>query len=322
MEYQQGMRRLRVEQSYRRPAPGADRSSASAHEGRDDFELGASQWLISQDGTRLVGRNGTGADTFRFSPDRRSAPQGVPVNSDLLQAAQLGDLLYVTLAGQILALDTRKLGDDEADVVWQAYPAGRFLAASTRPSAMARVWSRRTSPSVYHLTWSERKRAPGLAAMMIGGLGPVTPYGVVLQEQRQLRLADPLTGETIWARTDIPAGCELFGDDDLVLAASVQEGQVYVIDARDGELVGRRKLPPTPWLLTSGRNVCHVIENPASKDAKKVLRIVDVVSGEELFVAKYNDTVRMTTLEPNLVAVVEAPDRAALAKVAAAALAA
>jgi hypothetical protein len=42
--------------------------------------------------------------------------------------------------------------------------------------------------------------------------------------------------------------------------------------------------------------------------------VVDAVSGEKLFEADYGPLVRMTTLEPNLVAVVEPPDRQALAR--------
>jgi outer membrane protein assembly factor BamB len=246
---------------------------------------------------------------FHWSTEQNSPIRRAGGNSDRVQAAQLGDLLFVSMSGQILALDSRQLRDDDNDseAMWQAFPGGRFPVIAPRNV-------RRTAPTLYHTTWSERKRLPAPAGMPVGGIGPVSPNGVVLQEQQQLRLADPISGETLWARTDIPAGCELFGDDEVVLAASIEDGTVYVISMDDGQILDRRPLPSTPWMLTTGRNVCTVTDTQANHVAKTSLRIVDVVSGKELFNADYNSGVRMTTLEPNWVAVASPPDRSQMSQ--------
>ncbi len=278
-EYQLGLRKLRLEQI-------------------DGPNLGPSQWLIAQDGSRLIGRDAMGQDVFRFNTSRSSAMRRFAGNADLVQAAQLGDLLYVTLGGQVVALDSRERGeDDDSNIVWQSNPAGQF-------PIMVQRTNRRNGPSVYH-PWSQRRRVPGSAGGLVAALGPATPNGVVFQDQQRLRCVDPVSGETLWSRSDVPVGCELFGDDEFVLAANPEEEIVYVIKMSDGEMVERRTLPEIPWLLTAGRHVAQLLDTGAGPQARKTLRIVDAVSGDKVFEAEYDPAVRMATLEPNAIAVVE-----------------
>ena len=278
-EYQLGLRRLRVEQM---GGPAC----------------GPSQWLIAQDGSRLIGRNAAGQDVFRFDASRRSAMQRFVGNSELVQAAQLGDLLYVTLGGQVVAIDTRQRGENgESDVIWQSSQAARF--PTNVPPAV-----RRNGRSIYH-PWSQRKRLPGAAGGLIASLGPATHSGIVFQDRQLLRCVDPLQGETLWSRSDVPVGCELFGDDEYVLAADLEKSILDVIRMSDGGLAERRPLPETPWLLTAGRNIAQLVGTKDSQQPRKTLRIVDAVSGEKLFEADFDPAVRMTTLEPSYIAVVE-----------------
>lgn len=279
VEYQLALRMLNLEQT-----PGT--------------QFGPEQLFVAQDNSRLIGRNGDGTDVFRFNAARGSAMRGFPGNSDMVEAAQLGDLLFVALGGQMLALDTREMGErSNADVVWQAYPAGRYAIAPQRTS-------RRAGRPIYH-TSSQRKRVPASAGVFLAGLGPVTADGVVFQEQQQLRCVDPVSGETLWSRTDVPQGCELFGDDQFVFAANVEEAALYVIRMSDGRLVERRELPETPWLITAGRNVAQLLDTRIDNQARKTIRIVDAATGESRFEAEYDSAVCMTTLEPDTVAVVE-----------------
>jgi outer membrane protein assembly factor BamB len=281
VEFQTGLRLLRVEQNRR-------------------SGLGLSQWLITQDGNRLIGRDSMGADLFRYGGGRGRASNRLPGKIDWIQAAQLGDILYATFGGQIVALDSRASGVDRSDrVLWRAYPAGRY------PVVPARM-PRRGTQNFYH-SWSERRRVSNPARMLVGGLGPVSTAGVVLQEQDQLRRVDPLTGETLWSRTDIPPGCELFGDDELLLAADAVASSVHVIRMVDGELVDRHSVPTTSWLLTAGRNVARLTDTRTERGPRKTFRITDTVSDETLFNADYAASVRMATIEPNLIAIVEPP---------------
>jgi outer membrane protein assembly factor BamB len=286
-EVQLGLRRLRVEQI---GCPS----------------LGTPQWFIAQDASRLVGRNGSGQDLFHWLANRDPSSRRFNVSAESVQAAQLGDLMYLTLGSQIIALDSRQSGGDtDAGVLWQAFPAGRF------PIALAA--SGRGGKSIYHES-AGRGRPVGPNSSLMCVLGPATPAGVVVAEQRQLRCFDPVNGETLWTRTDIPARCELFGDDEYVLAASMEEGSIYVINMADGQLVDRRDLPGTSWLITAGRNIAQFSETPGSQGRRKTIRVLDVVSGAEKYVGEYKSGVRTTTMEPNSIAVVEPPDRLQMAR--------
>ena len=103
----------------------------------------------------------------------------------------------------------------------------------------------------------------------MAGLGPVTPNGIVFQEQQLLRCVDPLSGETLWLCDDVPMGSELFGDGNFLVAANVDEGKTQVIDMVDGELVATRDLPAIPWLLTAGRNVAQLLDETIDANPRK-----------------------------------------------------
>ena len=49
---------------------------------------------------------------------------------------------------------------------------------------------------------------------LIGVIGPISSLGVVFQDQRRLMCVDPISGRVCWSRTDVPQGCELFGDEE------------------------------------------------------------------------------------------------------------
>jgi hypothetical protein len=68
-------------------------------------------------------------------------------------------------------------------------------------------------------------------------------------------------------------------------------------------------------LLTAGRNVAQLLDTRNDHQPRKTLRVVDVVSGEKLFEADYDPSVRMTTLEPDAVAIVEPKGRFQLVNV-------
>lgn len=250
------------------------------------------QWFISNDCGMLVGRNSWGEDDFRFDIRREREWSAYRVSSHLVQAAQLGHLLYVSLGHQIVALDSRLVGENE--VLWQAHPAGVVPPTQARGPARRNVM-------VFHSA-SGRQRVFGPDGALAGSLGPATPEGVVFLEQGQLKCVDPLTGDTLWARSDVPAGCELFGDDELVFAADVERRVAQVFSTVDGTLLGERKLPKFPWLLTAGRNVAKV---EYESGPRAVVRILDLWTDETLYEEECNTAARFTVVEPQLLLVVE-----------------
>jgi hypothetical protein len=163
--------------------------------------------------------------------------------------------------------------------------------------------NRRSRP-VYHAL-SDRKRMPGPVGTVVGSLGPATPRGVVFQEQNQLKCVDPLSGETLWTRSDIPAGCELFGDSEFVFAADFSEHEAYVVRITDGHLEGKRALPRFEWLLTAGRNIAVLGARPDRERRDWVLTVLDVLSQEKLLEVEFPVTSPVSIVEPHAIAVCE-----------------
>ena len=109
--------------------------------------------------------------------------------------------------------------------------------------------------------------------------------------------------------TDIPAGCELFGDKELVFAADVGERKAHLLRMIDGERLGERSLPDFPWMLTAGRNVAQRRIRGSGRDRKMYLCVTDVEAERVLIESEYDDQAQMSVVEPYAVAVYEPSGR-------------
>jgi hypothetical protein len=272
-------------------------------------------WFISNDCNEIVGRNLLGADVFRVTVDPSTVARQYH-DSNLVRGARLGHLLYVIIGGQVVAIDSRQdHPNSDADVLWPNQSqegSSRDVARPRRspPDAQARN-SRRP---LYH-TYG-RKRLSGTPATALGSLGPVTPRGVVFQDDNELKCVDPVSGTTLWTRTDVPLGCELFGDGELVFAADLSSRVVYVIRLIDGQLLDKHDRPAPEWLLTSGRNVAHVGTTPG-RGNRPQLFVTDIASQKILYQIDLSDKVRYSVIEPNAVAVLDSTGQFRLIDVAA-----
>jgi hypothetical protein len=262
------------------------------------------QWLVTVDCSAIVGRNRSGDDVFHLPVDQNNLARQHR-DSGLVHAARLGQLLYVAMGGQVLAIDSRH-GERgfQSDLLWQTDPFERYSIDPLRGRGPAAMPARTSRRPVYH-AWSGRKRLAGAIGAGICSLGPVTPRGVVFQELNELKCVDPLSGELLWSRSDVPAGCELFGDSELVFAADVNARITYVVRMIDGRLVGKRELPQHEWLLTAGRNVAELGFQINRAGRVLVLRVRDIWSQEVLYEAEFPLTSRLAVVEPDAVAVYE-----------------
>ena len=68
--------------------------------------------------------------------------------------------------------------------------------------------------------------------------GPVNARYVCFQRRRNIVAVDPLTGESLWERQDIPPGSEVFGDEQYVFVLPPGSDEASVYRAIDGQLLG------------------------------------------------------------------------------------
>jgi hypothetical protein len=162
--------------------------------------------------------------------------------------------------------------------------------------------ARNTRRPLYHAFG--RKRLNGTSGAALGSLGPISPRGVIYQDDDEVKCVDPISGATLWTRTDMPPACELFGDDELAIAADVGTNVAYVLGAADGQLLGKRERPAPEWLLTSGRNVAHLAPVPGHGNRVRLL-VTDIWTQKTLYQTDLSDRVRYSVVEPNALAVLE-----------------
>jgi outer membrane protein assembly factor BamB len=262
------------------------------------------EWYISVDYSALVGRDLLGKDMFHLSLSQNNLLRQQR-KSGLAYGALLGNQMYLALGGQVMAIDTRQAAAAAgANLLWQTNPMDRFRASSLGRRRGIRPAIRAGRPPAYH-GWSSRRRSTSAAGTIVGSLGPVTPRGVVFQEDDELKCVDPLSGETLWSRTDLPSGCELFGDQEFVFAADVAGKEAYMVRIVDGQLLGKRALHHSDWLLTAGRNVAQLGTHARGDSRVLQLRVTDVASQETLFEAEYPSASRTAVVEPHFVAMIE-----------------
>lgn len=108
----------------------------------------------------------------------------------------------------------------------------------------------------------------------------VTPGYVSYQRGRKLMAVDPLDGSPLWWRDDLPAGCDLFGDDEYLFVRKSGEATAHVLRALDGKKLGTREVPQIDdRVLASGR---HCVSAKTSGDKLEVVA-KDLWTGDVLW---------------------------------------
>jgi hypothetical protein len=265
---------------------------------QDPFaRLRTEQWFVTTDGRQVAVRKTDGgiADTFEWSGDGNRR-----IDPSLAHAAKLGSLTFVAFGNRIAAFDSRQFSEG-GQPLWEAQPLGGGRAGD-RVSTGGRV-----PPGMVFDARSTRRRDSG--RQLAAALGPAAPSGVVFLDENELRCVDPLNGNTLWSRSDVPRTAELFGDDELLFAATVggngSVSEAMVLRRMDGELIDRRALPPAPWLTIVGRNVARAHAREPRSNQRLPISVTDVLTGEELLNAQYSGDARLSVVEPNMVAVFE-----------------
>jgi outer membrane protein assembly factor BamB len=142
--------------------------------------------------------------------------------------------------------------------------------------------------------------------MRIGQVGTVQASYVALLKEDELVVLDPLTGNVLWKKAEIPEDTVLFGDDEYIFLVEANGPRAHsgrALRATDGAAVevndfsalyqnrlhvyGRRILAGTP------------INN------KMVLRLYDIPTGKDLWEKTFDEqTVLLESPDPNLIGTV------------------
>lgn len=246
-------------------------------------------------GQALLGRDGLGRVQWRL-PLSDAAQSGMQfnVNPGIVRAKPYGHLLLLSLGEQVLALDTLNgLGSETVRVLWT-----RDVADSLPGVAM----NRGIHANQIALPWGGRKSIVADSyGRPIGQLGPTTNNYVCFLESQELVAVDPLSGQTLWTRTDIEAGSDLFGDEQYVFVVAPNSSEALVLDALDGRELARRTVPPGKNRMTTrGRHILAWDEVAN----RQTIQLIDPWYEETLWEASFGNA-RCEMLDQEVVGVVD-----------------
>jgi outer membrane protein assembly factor BamB len=218
---------------------------------------------FDQNRQQLIGYNSLGLTAWDARLEAMQRYGGY-YNGNMTQASIQGHLLVMAMGQRILCVDPQAISGRDRKVLW------------TQDLQDATVDSNSNGRIVIQ----------GGGVLVLGGgiafaqqqfpdamntLGPVTSRYVCFQRFRNVIAADPLTGQPLWIRHNVPSKSELFGDDQYVFVvpsdpsaadtgddpfasptvivdsngAGKQPNMVeaLVLRASDGQLLGRRRVP-------------------------------------------------------------------------------
>ncbi|HEX7448902.1 MAG TPA: PQQ-binding-like beta-propeller repeat protein, partial [Pirellulales bacterium] len=242
----------------------------------------------------LLGRDGLGHEQWRLSLRDRNDHVGLNPAIDYVRAD--GHLVVLSLGYQLMGIDTLGTPSSGARVLWKQ-EISESLGGLPRQFAMNPRMNVRLGMGGQHMQPVDANGRP------VGNTSPITSELICFQRMRELMAVDPLTGETVWTRHDVPSGCELFGDDELLFAVPPGATEAMVLRALDGEDLGRRELPVSEKrMATRGRLVLDW--EPAPKGNGR-LRLLDVWKQTAVWTKEFDGQAKFHPVADEAVAVLE-----------------
>lgn len=187
-------------------------------------------------------------------------------NQDQVEAYGIGRVLIVRIGSEIFGI----------------------LPFNERGEAIAAITSLQVDLAPYESLWYPEPVAAKLGIRHegarlvdgfgrgLGGLGPVRPGYLCYQSLANLIAVDPLTGRRLWERSDLPANCRIFGDDDFVYLWRAEVASLQTISAIDGRTLNDRSWnsASADLLMDQGRLMWFV-----NHDQGTVLELKDARDG-------------------------------------------
>jgi outer membrane protein assembly factor BamB len=198
----------------------------------------------------LVCQDQFGNERFRLNMGDPNARRNLmPFNNPQFNSISVdGHLLVYSMGFQTMAFDTLRPLSSPAKSLWMQELNEQFGGMQANFGVHQRLVS---------IAWGDnRVIAQDAYGRPLGTMGPVGKDGIVMQRFRDLLCLDPLTGRVQWQRRNAPPGCQLFGDEELLIAAPFEGGEGLVLRALDGELLGRCRVAPLEQrMATIGRQL-------------------------------------------------------------------
>jgi hypothetical protein len=249
---------------------------------------------------QLVGRDDLGKETFRLLMNEAAKYRNFFYGYNTNYGVVDGHLLLINTGFQVLAINTLRPENRAQAVIWHEDAIEPVQLQMQQMMGYGGFQNARQSNP-----WGEMRNSPGgFGNQPAVGMSHVIDGGVAIQRGRELSFVDALTGKPRWVRQNIPAESEVYGDADILIVAPGQSAsngrdsrgrtrrrpaagsadEAIILRTRDGELLGRRKVPEADkrW-GTYGRRV--LTWHDRQKERQLVLR--DVWADQEIELGVY-----------------------------------
>ncbi|MCA9271303.1 MAG: PQQ-binding-like beta-propeller repeat protein, partial [Planctomycetales bacterium] len=208
--------------------------------------------LVLDRNRHVILRDGFGKELVAVQLDGSETSRYYTTNYSMTHARMSGHLAILSLGYELFAIDLlHTTANSGQRVLWKQ-------DLSDPVSSKDSNTGQQIVPKLHGNAWGgHRYEAADSDGKPIAALGGVSRQGVVLQRWDQLVCVDPLDADIVhWTRDGVPAGCDVFGDDEVVVVAPRDATSAMVLSALDGEQLGTVDVPAAPnrW-LTVGRRM-------------------------------------------------------------------
>lgn len=158
-------------------------------------------------------------------------------NANMTQARTRGHLVLLSMGTKILAVDPLGFSGNTSKLLWSQDLTD--ANADLGGGGVVIQGGLRGGMAVFGGPFGIQPQF----SFRMNPFGPITNRYVCFQRFRNLVAVDPLTGESLWVRQDIPANSEVFGDEEFIFVLPPDQDEAMVFRALDGELLGKRRVP-------------------------------------------------------------------------------
>jgi outer membrane protein assembly factor BamB/tetratricopeptide (TPR) repeat protein len=209
----------------------------------------------------------------------------------------LGHLVVLQLGHMVFAVDPLNKGR----VLWEKNLSLLPNTASAPPAYYSLTHDPRDNSAVvaYSDGWVQR----------LGSIGPLQGGVICLQMRDSLIAVDPVSGRTLWTRSDVNSRAHIFGDEKHIYVVGMGENNrttgSRVFRAYDGVSV---KVPDFSAVYEQRMRVMgrHILSSHADAKGLLTMRVYDVLEGKDVWKREFpQGTIVMESEEPGLAGVVE-----------------
>lgn len=245
----------------------------------------------------LVARDGTGRELWRVPVTKTGAAVRSLTGN---YALMVGHLMVVVLDSRIMAIDTSAAragaparGPSDA-VLWQK----NLFEPELGWMVHIGLQMQRLGAQARGVNWSPFRSF----GRLMTSVGPLTESYLCYCLGTRLYAVDPLTGEILWERRNVPRGSDLFGDEESVVIVPPDASDAIILQAADGREAATYALPKSDlWVGTQGRLVLW--KQPSG--GNQVLVLTDPVTGGPRWQHTFAEDAQVELIESDEAAVLE-----------------